>query len=197
MKTLLHWQPVGNYVAVASGNRVIQIFDRYQKERVLFVQSVADLATRPQNVEALMNAGVMALLRPLLLDNVPSIQQSAALACCALGCCVLFGLVLGAILNTGPMMFLRTLLADVVAPTTPAAPPRPLPAILKRLRTMQRATAPGDHGVSTESMLAAFPTWSRNGSVQVEEALKDVSLALVMLSNHLPSVAVLFEHVEL
>jgi len=47
---------------------------------VLFVQSVADLATRPQNVEALMNAGVMALLRPLLLDNVPSIQQSAALA---------------------------------------------------------------------------------------------------------------------
>ena len=29
VKTLLHWQPVGNYVAVASGNRVIQIFDRY------------------------------------------------------------------------------------------------------------------------------------------------------------------------
>lgn len=28
----------------------------------------------------LFNIGVMALLRPLLLDNVPSIQQSAALA---------------------------------------------------------------------------------------------------------------------
>ena len=27
-----------------------------------------------------LNLGVMALLRPLLLDNVPSIQQSAALA---------------------------------------------------------------------------------------------------------------------
>lgn len=27
-----------------------------------------------------LNIGVMALLRPLLLDNVPSIQQSAALA---------------------------------------------------------------------------------------------------------------------
>ena len=66
---------------MSAGKAVIQIFDRYQKERVLFVQSVADLATRPQNVEALMNAGVMALLRPLLLDNVPSIQQSAALAC--------------------------------------------------------------------------------------------------------------------
>jgi len=33
-----------------------------------------------QNVDALQQAGVMALLRPLLLDNVASIQQSAALA---------------------------------------------------------------------------------------------------------------------
>lgn len=55
---------------------------------------MAELATRPQNIEALQSAGihlkfssnsdvvigVMALLRPLLLDNVPSIQQSAALA---------------------------------------------------------------------------------------------------------------------
>lgn len=38
------------------------------------------MAHRPQNIEALQNAGVMALLRPLLLDTVPSIQQSAALA---------------------------------------------------------------------------------------------------------------------
>ena len=45
-----------------------------------FVQSVADLATRPQNIETLQNAGVMALLRPLLLDVVPSVQQTAALA---------------------------------------------------------------------------------------------------------------------
>jgi len=53
---------------------------RYQKERVTFVQSVADLANQSQNVEALQNAGVMSLLRPLLLDNVPSVQLSAALA---------------------------------------------------------------------------------------------------------------------
>ena len=53
---------------------------RYQKARVTFVQTGADLATRPQNIDALQNAGVMALLRPLLLDNVASIQQSAALA---------------------------------------------------------------------------------------------------------------------
>ena len=59
---------------------VLQVFEQYQKARVTFVQTVADLSTRPQNVEALQNADVMSLLRPLLLDNVPSIQQSAALA---------------------------------------------------------------------------------------------------------------------
>ena len=59
---------------------VLQVFENYQKARVNFVQTVAELATRPQNIEALQNAGVMQLLRPLLLDNVPSIQQSSALA---------------------------------------------------------------------------------------------------------------------
>lgn len=59
---------------------VLQPFDQYQKARVQFVQTVAELATRPQNIEALNAAGVMALLRPLLIDNVESIQQSAALA---------------------------------------------------------------------------------------------------------------------
>jgi hypothetical protein len=33
-----------------------------------------------QNVEVLHNAGCMQLLRPLLLDSVPNIQQTAALA---------------------------------------------------------------------------------------------------------------------
>lgn len=59
---------------------VLQSFERYQKERVAFVTSVAEMAKNPQNIEALQQAGVMALLRPLLLDNVPSIQQSAAMA---------------------------------------------------------------------------------------------------------------------
>lgn len=44
------------------------------------MQSVAELASRPQNIETLQNAGVMSLLRPLLLDVVPTIQQTAALA---------------------------------------------------------------------------------------------------------------------
>lgn len=59
---------------------VLQVFENYQKSRLAFVQTVAELANRPQNIEALQSAGVMALLRPLLLDSVPSIQQSAALA---------------------------------------------------------------------------------------------------------------------
>lgn len=56
------------------------VFEQYQKARTAFVQTVAELATRPQNIETLQNAGVMALLRPLLLDVVPTIQQTAALA---------------------------------------------------------------------------------------------------------------------
>lgn len=59
---------------------VLQVFEDYQASRTKFVQTVAELAMRPQNIEALQNAGVMMLLRPLLLDNIPSIQQSAALA---------------------------------------------------------------------------------------------------------------------
>lgn len=44
------------------------------------MQTVAELASRSQNIEALQNAGVMPLLRPLLLDIVPNIQQTAAVA---------------------------------------------------------------------------------------------------------------------
>ncbi|CAM9545612.1 unnamed protein product [Phaeothamnion confervicola] len=63
-----------------SGVSVLHHFEAYQKARVSFVQAVAEAASRPQNIEPMQNAGVMQLLRPLLLDNVPSIQQSAALA---------------------------------------------------------------------------------------------------------------------
>lgn len=64
---------------------MLQHFDVYQKSRVghacdkltrsssvqvTFVQAVAEAATRPQNIEVMQNAGVMQLLRPLLLDNV-------------------------------------------------------------------------------------------------------------------------------
>jgi len=63
-----------------SQRQILQVFENYQKARTVFVQTVAELASRPQNVDALQTAGVMALLRPLLLDTVPTIQHTAALA---------------------------------------------------------------------------------------------------------------------
>lgn len=69
-----------NFTKKMSQRQVLQVFEQYQKSRTAFVQTVAELATRPQNIETLQNAGVMALLRPLLLDVVPTIQQTAALA---------------------------------------------------------------------------------------------------------------------
>ena len=63
-----------------TGFFLISVFEQYQKSRTQFVQTVAELASRPQNIETLQNAGVMSLLRPLLLDIVPTIQQTAALA---------------------------------------------------------------------------------------------------------------------
>ncbi|XP_028289367.1 sperm-associated antigen 6 [Parambassis ranga] len=63
-----------------SQRQIIQAFEQYQKSRMQFVQTVADMATRQQNIELLQKAGVISMLRPLLLDVVPSIQQTAALA---------------------------------------------------------------------------------------------------------------------
>ncbi len=37
---------------------VIGVFEDYQKSRVIFVQSVAELADRPQNIEMMTNAGI-------------------------------------------------------------------------------------------------------------------------------------------
>ncbi|KAJ3332053.1 Sperm-associated antigen 6 [Blyttiomyces sp. JEL0837] len=59
---------------------VLSVFEKFQKDRLLFVQTVADLASRESNIEALQAAGVMSLLRPLLLDTIPAIQHAAALA---------------------------------------------------------------------------------------------------------------------
>ncbi|XP_015177758.1 PREDICTED: sperm-associated antigen 6 [Polistes dominula] len=59
---------------------IFQVFDQYQKARLLFVQSIADLASKPNNIECLKAAGVINLLKPLLSDVVPSIQHMAAIA---------------------------------------------------------------------------------------------------------------------
>ncbi|KAL8165076.1 UNVERIFIED_CONTAM: hypothetical protein K2H54_027142 [Gekko kuhli] len=39
-----------------SQRQVLQVFEQYQRARTQFVQTVAELATRPQNIETLQNA---------------------------------------------------------------------------------------------------------------------------------------------
>lgn len=63
-----------------ASRQILQVFENYQKSRTVFVQTIAELSSRPNNVDALQSAGVMALLRPLLLDTVPTVQHTAALA---------------------------------------------------------------------------------------------------------------------
>jgi hypothetical protein len=43
--------------------QVLQTVEEYQKARIEFAQKIADLSTRPQNIESLQNADVMSLLR--------------------------------------------------------------------------------------------------------------------------------------
>jgi len=135
-------------------------------------------------------------MEPPRLEN-STLCAKMAMGCCLLTCCILMSFVMVAVLNTSPALYMRSIIADVVGPEEVATPqPRPLPAILKRVRTLQRA-GPEDHGVTSDSLFAAFPAWKKNGTISAEDALKDLGLIMLMLSNHLPSVAILFEHVEL
>ena len=59
---------------------ILQVFEDFQRSRLTFVNTVAELAIRPQNIDALYSGGAINLLKTLLLDPVPAIQQSAALA---------------------------------------------------------------------------------------------------------------------
>jgi len=59
---------------------VMNVFEKYQHDRLTFVQAVADLASRESNIQALQSVDVITLLKPLLLDSVPGVQQAAALA---------------------------------------------------------------------------------------------------------------------
>jgi len=58
----------------------MNVFEKYQHDRLTFVQAVADLASRETNIQALQSVDVITLLKPLLLDSVPGVQQAAALA---------------------------------------------------------------------------------------------------------------------
>ena len=59
---------------------LIKHFEVYQKARRDFVQIIAESALKIDNLPILMELNVLSLLRPLLLDKVPAIQQVAALS---------------------------------------------------------------------------------------------------------------------
>lgn len=56
------------------------VLQGYQNARAQFAQQVADLALRPETLEQLIQGNVIVLLRNLLTDISPSIQQNAAIA---------------------------------------------------------------------------------------------------------------------
>lgn len=47
------------YFKMASHKAIVQVFENYQKARVLFVQQIADLALRPQNVDVLDTGNIL------------------------------------------------------------------------------------------------------------------------------------------
>jgi len=55
-------------------------FQTYEKSRLVFAQTIADLAARDANIPILQTAGVIALLKPLLADTSPGTKQAAAVA---------------------------------------------------------------------------------------------------------------------
>lgn len=61
-----------------NGKTIAATFEKYQKDRLAFAQSVSELASRDINIDMLLKSGALPLLKPLLLDNVPPIQQAAA-----------------------------------------------------------------------------------------------------------------------
>ena len=59
---------------------VLLPFQENQKNKISFVQKIAELSQNPKNIESLKAAGVMQELSPLLTDQNPSVQQITALA---------------------------------------------------------------------------------------------------------------------
>lgn len=62
---------------MATTRAILQHFETWEKAQYELLQSVAELIKSPLNAEILVNAGVMELIRPLLLHNTKRIQQLA------------------------------------------------------------------------------------------------------------------------
>ncbi|KAL9655738.1 hypothetical protein ABK040_004967 [Willaertia magna] len=98
------------------------VFATYKKARITFAQSVAELVKQPRHIEAMMQqeAGVLELLRPLLLDADPSVQQNAALA-------------LGRLANYSPQLAEKIITSEII--------PQLVNSILKNNKYYQRHAA--------------------------------------------------------
>lgn len=55
------------------------LFDNYERERLTFVKSAIFVADKPQNRDGLKEAGIVELVRPLLLDEDVAVRSGAAL----------------------------------------------------------------------------------------------------------------------
>ncbi|XP_045517324.1 sperm-associated antigen 6-like isoform X2 [Pieris brassicae] len=66
--------------SMSSPRNIQLVFETYQKARLVFVQTMAELATRSTNVKCLESAGVLELLRPLLSDACSTVRQCAVVA---------------------------------------------------------------------------------------------------------------------
>lgn len=60
---------------------ILTTFDRYQRERTIFVNAVADYAREEKNVQALVAAGGVTLLRECAQDTVPRWVARMPAAC--------------------------------------------------------------------------------------------------------------------
>jgi HEAT repeat protein len=64
-----------------SGKAVVSAFERFEKERLAFIQAVAEHSSRETHVEVMVQQlDAIPLLSALVSDPVPSIQLSAVLA---------------------------------------------------------------------------------------------------------------------
>lgn len=68
------------------------------------------------------------------------------------------------------------------ATPAPTATPTPLPAILRRLKLVQRATPPA-RGADAASVKRAFPAWGGPGEWKLDEVLADLVLAIATLAD--------------
>mgnify|MGYP001377986456 FL=1 len=77
----------------------------------------------------------------------------------------------------------RTSIAQAMQ-SVPPHRPRPLPAVLRRFALLRRA-APPSHGADIASVQKAFPAWGQPPNWTVDEVVRDVSLAIGVISERL------------